>query len=313
MVKRFSLLAISLGLVLTGCQSMSNSHNSVRGDGNHVSVDNVDWQKYAATAYQAPTTSQIPSNMSHVVFIRPATNLAAQSSANVALDNRYLVSLQGGNYTETNICSGNALLSVVPTGVKINDLQASSKAVNLTPQQTYYYVVDVDSTSGQPSLTLVSTDNALQLLNNKALQTHQVSRIVNNCAAPVAPEPVIAQPAPVVVAKTEAIRLGVQFDTAKSIIKSQYQPEIVQMAQFLNRHPEVTATIEGHTDNVGKSAANLALSQSRADAVKAMLIANGVAPQRLEAVGYGETRPVADNKTPTGREQNRRVMVVTHS
>jgi outer membrane protein OmpA-like peptidoglycan-associated protein len=65
--------------------------------------------------------------------------------------------------------------------------------------------------------------------------------------------------------------------------------------------------IEGHTDNVGKPETNLALSQARADSVKNYLIGKGIIAERIEAVGYGDTKPKADNKKPKGRAINRRI------
>jgi outer membrane protein OmpA-like peptidoglycan-associated protein len=76
----------------------------------------------------------------------------------------------------------------------------------------------------------------------------------------------------------------------------------------LKDHPEVgKVVVEGHTDNVGKAAVNQKLSQGRADSVMKYLVGKGVAPSRLEAKGYGESKPVADNATAKGREANRRV------
>jgi OOP family OmpA-OmpF porin len=74
------------------------------------------------------------------------------------------------------------------------------------------------------------------------------------------------------------------------------------------QYPEVKITIEGHTDNVGGKADNQKLSQARADTVKNAIVAAGVDASRLSAVGYGDTKPIADNKTDEGRAQNRRVV-----
>jgi len=68
--------------------------------------------------------------------------------------------------------------------------------------------------------------------------------------------------------------------------------------------------VEGHTDSMGSDAKNLDLSQRRAEAVRSYLVSQGVKPERIKAVGKGETVPVADNKSPEGRANNRRVEIV---
>jgi outer membrane protein OmpA-like peptidoglycan-associated protein len=65
-------------------------------------------------------------------------------------------------------------------------------------------------------------------------------------------------------------------------------------------------SIEGHTDNVGKESTNLRLSQKRAEAVRDYLVSKGISPTRLEAVGYGPTKPLMSNKTKRGKAKNRR-------
>ena len=80
---------------------------------------------------------------------------------------------------------------------------------------------------------------------------------------------------------------------------------------MLAAHPELRLVIEGHTDDVGGAAANQALSQQRAEAVKAALVSGyGVDAARLTAKGMGATKPAAPNATPAGRQQNRRVELV---
>jgi OmpA-OmpF porin, OOP family len=93
------------------------------------------------------------------------------------------------------------------------------------------------------------------------------------------------------------------------VIKPAFESEVAKLAEFMNQYADTVVTVEGHTDDQGADAYNQKLSQSRADAVKAMLITKyGVAAERVKAIGYGETQPVADNSTADGREQNRRVV-----
>lgn len=107
------------------------------------------------------------------------------------------------------------------------------------------------------------------------------------------------------------IRLTVQFDYDKSIVKPEFYENIKQLGDFMKRHPNLDATIEGHTDNIASAKYNLALSKRRADAVKKVLVEReNIDPKRLSTVGYGFTRPVATNDTPEGRYQNRRVQAL---
>lgn len=109
--------------------------------------------------------------------------------------------------------------------------------------------------------------------------------------------------------ETVAIELNITFDTAKSIIKPEFENEVAKLATFMNQYADTVVTVEGHTDSQGSDAYNQKLSQSRADSVKAALITkHGIAADRVNAIGYGEAKPVADNMTAAGREQNRRVV-----
>jgi OOP family OmpA-OmpF porin len=107
---------------------------------------------------------------------------------------------------------------------------------------------------------------------------------------------------------------AVYFDTAKATIQSRSFKLLDQVAKILLEHPELEMVrIEGHTDNQGKPEANRKLSQRRAEAVRAYLIKKGVAAERMVAQGFGQDRPIADNKTAKGRAANRRVEFITTS
>ena len=93
-----------------------------------------------------------------------------------------------------------------------------------------------------------------------------------------------------------------------AVVKDQYHAELAELAGVMRRHPGLRVMIEGHTDSVGSDTLNMILSQRRADSVKDYLATRlGIDASRLDARGYGETRPVAGNDTGEGRQQNRRV------
>ncbi len=100
---------------------------------------------------------------------------------------------------------------------------------------------------------------------------------------------------------------NIQFETGKSVIKPVSYKILDEVASILNEYPYYNVNVDGHTDNVGDDAKNMTLSQARAEAARTYLINKGVAASRMVATGYGETKPVADNKTAAGRAQNRRV------
>ena len=102
---------------------------------------------------------------------------------------------------------------------------------------------------------------------------------------------------------------GLLFDTAKADIKPEYFSILDEAVKVLEENPGLKIAIEGHTDSVGKPAYNKKLSERRANAVKAYFEKKGIAADRLNAVGFGMEKPVADNATPEGRAQNRRVVL----
>ncbi|HSH40829.1 MAG TPA: OmpA family protein [Arenicellales bacterium] len=109
----------------------------------------------------------------------------------------------------------------------------------------------------------------------------------------------------------ETVELRVQFDFDKSTIKSAYEPQFQDLADALAENPDKSITIEGHTCWIGTEEYNQGLSERRAASVKQKLVDDyGIDPARLDTVGYGESRPVADNNTLEGRRKNRRAIAV---
>ncbi|KPA99342.1 OmpA family protein [Pseudomonas asplenii] len=123
--------------------------------------------------------------------------------------------------------------------------------------------------------------------------------------APVAQEPAPAPEAPV--AEVVKVELDVKFDFNKAVVKPNSYGDVQNLADFMKQYPQTTTVVAGHTDSIGTDAYNQKLSQRRADAVKQILVKDGIAPSRVQSVGYGKTRPVADNATEAGRAINRRV------
>lgn len=109
----------------------------------------------------------------------------------------------------------------------------------------------------------------------------------------------------------DTYELLVEFDFDKSDIKAVYKPQFEEITRVLKESPDISMTIEGHTDWIGTDEYNQGLSERRANAVKDRFVQDyGIAASRIETVGYGEERPVADNDTSAGRQQNRRAISV---
>lgn len=107
------------------------------------------------------------------------------------------------------------------------------------------------------------------------------------------------------------VTLGdVLFASGQATLLPAAYSNLIKLAGFLNQHPDRNLSIEGHTDSQGSEDYNQGLSQRRADAVRNYLMRNQVAASRLTSIGIGESSPVGDNSTSTGRQTNRRVEVV---
>jgi outer membrane protein OmpA-like peptidoglycan-associated protein len=128
-----------------------------------------------------------------------------------------------------------------------------------------------------------------------------------------APPPKADPPPKRVVVKKDRIEVNqvIEFEPSSWKVTEDSQTILDEIAKVMNDHPEVKKVrIEGHTDNQGDAAHNLSLSHKRANNIMHYLVAHGVDANRLDAKGFGDTKPIADNATDEGRAQNRRVVFV---
>lgn len=104
--------------------------------------------------------------------------------------------------------------------------------------------------------------------------------------------------------------LYVNFDTDKATLRPDAAPTLAEVQKLLQQNPQLRLAVQGHTDNAGTPPHNQQLSEQRAQAVVASLTQAGIAASRLQAAGFGQTKPLADNTTEEGRARNRRVELV---
>lgn len=270
-------------------------------------VNQAVWSKSGSTYNPAmDETNNIAENQAHLIFLRPLDEDSADSSANIAIDERFQTSLHPGHFSQVMYCSGIHKINIAITNLKNNDLSRGfSSRVDLAPAEISYFYVEVDGL-GLPKLSHVEPDLAKNLLMSSTEQTHQISRVVADC-----PEIIPAEPEPelVKVELDKPINLAVLFRFDSAEIEPVFNQPIQAVAEFMDKYPDTTTVIEGHTDSIGTDSYNLKLSQARAHAVKSEIVNKyGLNPSRLSTVGYGESRPVDTNSTEEGRYNNRRVV-----
>jgi outer membrane protein OmpA-like peptidoglycan-associated protein len=110
--------------------------------------------------------------------------------------------------------------------------------------------------------------------------------------------------------KNGYIALYINFDTGKWDLKADGQATVAEIVKMMKGAPTLKLAVEGHTDNVGQAASNKTLSEKRAQSVMAAVVAGGIDAKRLTAAGFGQEKPIADNRGEEGRAKNRRVELV---
>ena len=145
--------------------------------------------------------------------------------------------------------------------------------------------------------------------------------VAKNTAAPLSKTTISKPKPPVVTSKTPTSKSkivsadtiqkytpkNILFEQSKSIMLGESYSELDNLAVFLKRYPKLMLTIEGHTDNIGDTKLNLTLSEERAQAVMQYLVNKGIAANRIQAKGYGSSRPLINDSNAAGHLQNRRV------
>jgi outer membrane protein OmpA-like peptidoglycan-associated protein len=106
-----------------------------------------------------------------------------------------------------------------------------------------------------------------------------------------------------------SLKGDVTFETGSATVLPGLHSELDHIADIMVKYPQTSIIVEGHTDSVGKEDKNMELSRRRAEAVRDLLVQRGVSDSRIQVEAYGETRPIADNKSDSGRRLNRRVEI----
>lgn len=152
-------------------------------------------------------------------------------------------------------------------------------------------------------------DGAINLALNYYFNAPKAAPVVAEAAPAPAPAPAVQAPAPEPETRSITVRLNVEFEFDKAVVRAIYGDELEAIANAMKAHDDIDLVLEGHTDAVGTDQYNQGLSERRVAAVKAKLAQDyGIDPARISTVGYGESRPIADNATAEGRARNRRVI-----
>lgn len=170
------------------------------------------------------------------------------------------------------------------------------RTIKWTPEAAIPGCEGGEEKAAATSTTTAATDKAADTSNSLTAAAVPVAAVAAAEAAPV---------------ETAAFSLssGATFELGGSTLSSEGKAEIAALIAKFEGKTADSVVIEGHTDDSGDASFNQQLSEKRAEAVKAELVAQGAKAEKISTVGYGEDKPIADNATPEGRAQNRRVEI----
>jgi outer membrane protein OmpA-like peptidoglycan-associated protein len=156
-------------------------------------------------------------------------------------------------------------------------------------------------------LTKMAYDTYLSCKTKEGIAVAMEARKKADALCPAHPKPLPKHAGKVI----DKFTLTINFDFNKSQITKADQAELEKATEFLKKYPKAKIRLEGYTDSVGTKKYNLGLSKRRAAATKKYFVKEaGVAAKRISTVGYGESNPIASNKTSEGRAMNRRVEIL---
>mgnify|MGYP005813131803 CR=1 FL=1 len=181
----------------------------------------------------------------------------------------------------------------LPSAVELTDLATQQVISQVQTDETGNYLITLP----------VGKDYAFNVNRQGYLFYSDNYLLSNNAPDSTYQKDIPLQP---IEANASIVLNNIFFDVGKFELRSESQTELDKVVQLMNDNPGVKIQIGGHTDNEGKPADNMTLSNNRAKAVVNYLVSKNINAQRLSAKGFGETQPVADNKTDEGRAKNRR-------
>lgn len=229
----------------------------------------------------------------------------------------YLLSIKREGYlpqTKTVVCGDGETqvidIEIVPAKRRCI---VTGKVLDYTTKKRLDAEVSFEPASGEEKVKPVRTDKEIGIYKASIPPGTYIVKADAEGYIPEA-EPLVFEPEKTYVydftllKKGEKIILkGIYFDSGKATIKPESYSALDNAVKLLKEHPNVKVEIAGHTDSVGKDSYNLELSQRRANAVLLYLVESGISRDRLRARGYGETSPIASNRTSVGQTKNRRI------